>query len=449
MAEQAITLLGKLRSELQDQKLSDSDRAKLLEQLKVIGRNPSQAVPIFEKQNVQILCKYAFETSICSASREAMRCLANAMLLDEGTRQTFVDLEYPGPAAERLKNDDRDDEFLASRLIFFSTYTGKLDIPTLINKHDLADSITKNLGRAVSQLDSKPPDTNPIARMAHQETLKLIYNLVYYSPDSTTSLYPALTPLATLFLRTPLPTPALQPPITLMINALLNLNPQTSQLEDATLRDPLYPPSDPTALTTKLVSILSPSLPPVLTPQSDAILSPLLSLLRTLHSSAPDPAVRASLKSQLLPPPSARDKVLGTDSSLPSRLLRAAVDPSTSTLRDVVAALLFELSSSSATELVANIGYGYAVGILARLGVEADPATLGGAVDGVEGEVNPITGQRRDMETEPVEEVEMTEEEKEREAERLFVLFERLKATGVVDVKNPVELAREQGKFQD
>ncbi len=33
----------------------------------------------------------------------------------------------------------------------------------------------------------------------------------------------------------------------------------------------------------------------------------------------------------------------------------------------------------------------------------------------------------------------MTEEEKEREAERLFVLFERLKATGVVDVKNPVE----------
>jgi hypothetical protein len=38
--------------------------------------------------------------------------------------------------------------------------------------------------------------------------------------------------------------------------------------------------------------------------------------------------------------------------------------------------------------------------------------------------VNPITGQRRDKE-EQVQVEEMTQEEKEREAERLFVLFER------------------------
>ena len=43
-------------------------------------------------------------------------------------------------------------------------------------------------------------------------------------------------------------------------------------------------------------------------------------------------------------------------------------------------------------------------------------------VDGQE--INPITGQRTDME--PVDTgPEMTDEEKEREAERLFVLFER------------------------
>lgn len=38
--------------------------------------------------------------------------------------------------------------------------------------------------------------------------------------------------------------------------------------------------------------------------------------------------------------------------------------------------------------------------------------------------VNPITGQRLDREVQ-VEEAPMTQEEKEREAERLFVLFER------------------------
>ncbi|KAL1839804.1 hypothetical protein VTK73DRAFT_3914 [Phialemonium thermophilum] len=43
----------------------------------------------------------------------------------------------------------------------------------------------------------------------------------------------------------------------------------------------------------------------------------------------------------------------------------------------------------------------------------------------------------------------MTDEEKEREAERLFVLFERLKKTGVVDVQNPVEQAFREGRVQE
>lgn len=43
----------------------------------------------------------------------------------------------------------------------------------------------------------------------------------------------------------------------------------------------------------------------------------------------------------------------------------------------------------------------------------------------------------------------MSEEEKEQEAERLFVLFERLKKTGVVDVKNPVEVAQQNGRFEE
>lgn len=89
-----------------------------------------------------------------------MRCLANAMFLNVASRQTFIDLEYSGKATERLKvcpivsshggllltevqNDDRDDEFLASRIIFFATYTGKLDIPTLVDRHGLSDSIIK------------------------------------------------------------------------------------------------------------------------------------------------------------------------------------------------------------------------------------------------------------------------------------------------------------------
>jgi hypothetical protein len=63
-------------------------------------------------------------------------------------------------------------------------------------------------------------------------------------------------------------------------------------------------------------------------------------------------------------------------------------------------------------------------------------------------EVNPITGQRLDKE-EQVQVEEMTQEEKEREAERLFVLFERLKATGVMNVENPVEAAYRSGRIEE
>lgn len=51
-----------------------------------------------------------------------------------------------------------------------------------------------------------------------------------------------------------------------------------------------------------------------------------------------------------------------------------------------------------------------------------DPGAKLTLVDGLE--INPVTGQRKDME--PVDPgPEMTDEEKEREAEKLFVLFER------------------------
>ena len=63
-------------------------------------------------------------------------------------------------------------------------------------------------------------------------------------------------------------------------------------------------------------------------------------------------------------------------------------------------------------------------------------------------DINPVTGQRLAAEPENPE-PEMTDEEKEREAERLFVLFERLKATGVVDVENPVHQAMREGRFNN
>ena len=58
-----------------------------------------------------------------------------------------------------------------------------------------------------------------------------------------------------------------------------------------------------------------------------------------------------------------------------------------------------------------------------------------------------MTGQRFDAESAP-QISEMTEEEKEIEAEKLFVLFERMRRLGI-GVENPVRAAQQSGKFEE
>jgi hypothetical protein len=98
----------------------------------------------------------------------------------------------------------------------------------------------------------------------------------------------------------------------------------------------------------------------------------------------------------------------------------------TPTLRGSISAMLFELSHKDPATFVHNVGYGYASGYLMSNNIampeELVKKNTSGEVEGVP--VNPITGQRLDRE-EQVNMEPMTQEEKEREAERLFVLFER------------------------
>lgn len=113
--------------------------------------------------------------------------------------------------------------------------------------------------------------------------------------------------------------------------------------------------------------------------------------------------------------------------------------------------LLYTLSSSNPEEFIHNVGYGYASGYLVNQNIPVPPQALAehGSSNG-KTPVNPITGQTIESEPErPDPFAGMTDEEKEREAERLFVLFERLRNTGVVNVRNPVEQALQEGRFEE
>ncbi|THH08026.1 hypothetical protein EW145_g2980 [Phellinidium pouzarii] len=98
------------------------------------------------------------------------------------------------------------------------------------------------------------------------------------------------------------------------------------------------------------------------------------------------------------------------------------------------------------SQLLSNqIGYGNAAGFLFNRGILSSPppATLAGNTDTANLSVNPITGMiYREQPSEP----EMTDEEKEREAEKLFVLFERLEKSG--GMENPIKKALHEGKLE-
>ena len=157
----------------------------------------------------------------------------------------------------------------------------------------------------------------------------------------------------------------------------------------------------------------------------------------------------------LLPRDRDRDKPLGVGDTMAARLLRLSCSPHLPTLRENISGLLFELSDKDANKFVSNIGYGFAAGFLMNHNIqipsnaaEASSISTGDTSSGAD--INPITGQRNSAEeAEAKPERQMSMEEKEREAERLFVLFEKLKATGVVNVKNPVEEALHSGRFEE
>ncbi|KAK0842194.1 hypothetical protein LTR03_009460 [Friedmanniomyces endolithicus] len=414
---------------------------------------------MFTEKGIEILSKYGLDNHILSTSHEALRCLANVLLLNEPSRQIFADFGFDSKAAERLKTDDRDDEFLVSRILLLLTYNSRVNFEELTEQHNLTGSINKHIVRHAKDLDKNKrseSQSGPMEEAAMVETLKLMFNITHHYPSLIARFQPGIEPLVDLLFHYPLPTPPLQPPITYIINALLNLDlapaSQGSEPTSEVVTSPLFPHANPTKVIDRMISIFDRALRDQPERDLDAAAAPLCTLLRSAYELA-NSDIKVWMRGKLLPQERDRDQPLGKGEALSSRLLRLSCSPGLPTLRENISCLLFELSDKDADTFVRNIGYGYASGFLASHGIEFSGNSTGARNVGSESEagVNPITGQRLSAEEgrDGSGGQEMSDEEKEREAERLFVLFERLRATGVVDVVNPVQKAVDEGRFEE
>lgn len=180
------------------------------------------------QKGITTLSRYGLDFDSNNASKEALRCLANAFLLNEPCRQIFVDEGFTPKAARRLKSNDRDDEFVISRILFLLTYNTTADFNDLVRNHALATSVGEQIVRhsreTATLSGTRRKDGSPISGMAMVETLKLLFNITYRNKGLIPDFDSAIEPLIKLIMNHPLPHPPLQAPISQMLNALLNLN---------------------------------------------------------------------------------------------------------------------------------------------------------------------------------------------------------------------------------
>ncbi|CAD6500422.1 BgTH12-07599 [Blumeria graminis f. sp. triticale] len=436
--DEVTKIIDVLEADIHKHTLDSLQRSTYLEKLKVYGRDPTHSDPIYTKQGISTLAHYAFNPLSDTDSQAALRCIANAMLLRPETRQIFLDLGLEETACDRLCKHSQETEFLISRILFLMTYDTNIDLEKLISQHDLARGICANLSRHSEKILKlqKVYSNDSTESMALSETLKLMFNITHFCPQKSTDFSPALKDLFEILINQPISVKnPMDPFVGPIINAIMNLPLE----KNSTI---IFPEGSPEISIDCCVRILERSLQAYEDQALEQNVPPLIILLRKINDCAP-PTVQSHLQRLLLPSTEDREKILGRTDSLPSQLLRLSSNSVNPQIQESILTLLFELSGCDAKTFIHNLGYGYASGFLFKHKVPVPENCLqnpsivtASSNDDLSSQVNPITGQLLEKE-ENVEIEEMTEEEKEREAEKLFVLFERLNKTGVISVNAP------------
>lgn len=254
--------------------------------------------------------------------------------------------------------------------------------------------------------------------MALTDTLKLVFNIAKLHPELMAAFSPSIPHILEIISRIEISKRPLDGLVGYLINCLSVLDLEGKKSKDYESSQ-LFPASNENRNVDKLVNILEKAVATYKTDDLESQAITLLHLLIIIYELAPE-GIRKHMQSLLLPEESDRSVPIGKTDTLPSKLLKLTSSPSLN-LKTAVSELMFVLSDKDAETLTKNIGYGFAAGFLSARGLGVPQNT---EESGFNSEINPITGQRWDAE--PVDTgPPMTQEEKEREAERLFVLFER------------------------
>ncbi|KAI9221867.1 guanine nucleotide exchange factor synembryn-domain-containing protein [Blastocladiella britannica] len=172
----------------------------------------------------------------------------------------------------------------------------------------------------------------------------------------------------------------------------------------------------------------------------DDRLPPLMHLLARVYSGSPHESQEAAvIREAIAPADMNRDAKDLEATSAPHALIKLLTSAEFPATRAATELLLFSVCDKDATKMVVHTGLGPAAGFLVNRGLLTPDVLRGAGAHAPDG-VNPITGQKDaddDQEDPRAAWEKLTDEEKEAEAEKLFVTFERLNKLGVIKAVDP------------
>ncbi|KAJ3090267.1 hypothetical protein HK102_004283 [Quaeritorhiza haematococci] len=283
-----------------------------------------------------------------------------------------------------------------------------------------------------------------------------------------------------LLTQTPAPNPVLSPPYSHAVHALMNFPLSLSW------RQQLWFPQGDYAIVNRLLDLLEQTVKAAFPPKNqngdkksqdidegpepriggvllDEALPPLMLLLCSIGRD--DKPARAIIRKRLMPEDIDRSKPLDKGDTIGARMIGFMTSITLINVRQTASELLLVCCDEDANKLVSYVGYGNAVGYLFSRGIfpsqglgaegasssatltNESPASTGPMmmerpdIDPITGEYKRRQGARKSGEgadgaagdsddDDPL--ANMTEEEKEREAEKLFDLIQKLNKTGVI-----------------
>ncbi|KAF7331636.1 hypothetical protein MKEN_00043200 [Mycena kentingensis (nom. inval.)] len=564
-AEARAALIQALLADLQslNGRILPKDAALALLALKTLGKNPTGSESLSTAPTLSALLKLVTTLKDdTEAMGEALRCIANALLLFEPARLVLVSNQVNGgdPCLELLQKSSNPDQiFIVSRILFLSTVHPSPFITALVEDKRVVDIITAKLDLLVTCLLSGAK----MSKEAMVDVLKFTFNILMHYPKSldggpegkiigdawSPKLDAILPPLLRVFHALPPTFPApIAAPLTHVIHSLIVVpvspalrpewlpsssgtsspkslppvsiprprrtesssssrthspvrsatptSPKSSTLDRALSvlsagrrslsRSPSPMPGSPsTSRSNKAVAdtllrahsllevAFSHYFPDAVEPDDASVrdkvkseatlagpgseslddeLSPLVVLITRLC--AADEQSRTRTREWLVPADLDRSVAAGSLESradMLGRCLRLLGSVYHVRLKDSVGEMLYTVCDSDASTMSTLLGYGNVAGYLFNKGIMSAPpaptseggSTAASAIAAASAPtINPITGTTSaPREPEP----EMTQEEKEREMEKLFVLFDRLERTGALPKEqNPIRKAMEK-----